>query len=80
METVWPPCVKEFIFSKFSCKKPATLQKMSSITGIFEEFCYKFPEHLFCRIHFSGCLLKLYYSPTEVLQDFDIHLNQLLLH
>ena len=38
------------------------LQDMSSITDFFEEFCLKFPEHLFCRTHFSGCFLKLYYS------------------
>ena len=37
-------------------------QKMSSVTYTFEEFCLKFPEHLFCRTHFIGCFLKLYYS------------------
>ena len=70
--------VKEFICSKVAGLKPATLQKMSLITGIFEEFCQKFPEHLFCRINFSGSFLKLYYSLTE-LQDFDIYLDLLLL-
>ena len=38
------------------------LQDMRSITDTFEDCCLKFPEHLFCRTHFSGCFLKLYYS------------------
>ena len=74
---------KEFIFSNVTGQKPVTLQKMSSITGIFEEFCLKFPEHVLHRIHFSGFFLKLYHSQhclTEVLRDFDIYLDLLLLH
>ena len=43
---------------------------MSSITDTFEEFCLKFPEHLFCRTHFSGCFLKLYYSQHVVFQNW----------
>ena len=38
------------------------LQDMCSITDNFEGFFLKFPEHLFCRTHFSVCFLKLYYS------------------
>ena len=73
--------MKEFIFSKVTSQKPAALQKISSITVIFEEFFLKFPEHVFHRIHLSGCFLKLYsqHCLTEVLQDFDIHLDLLLL-
>ena len=50
----------------YTIKKPARLifhlQDTSSITDTFEQFSLKFPEHLFCRTHFSGCFLKLYYS------------------
>ena len=31
-------------------------------------FCLRFPEHLFCWTHFSGCFLKLYYSYHVVFQ------------
>ena len=76
--------VKEIIFSKVAGQQPAALQKMSSITVIFEEFCLKSPEYVFHRMHWSGCFLKLYsqdieYCLTEVLQDNDIQLDLLLL-
>ena len=74
--------VNEFILSNVTCQKPVTLQKMISITGIFEEFCLKFPEQVLHRIHFSGFFLKLFHSQhclTEVLQNFDIYLDLLLL-
>ena len=73
--------VKEFIFSKISGQKPAALQKIRSITVIFEEFFLKFPEHIFYRIDLSGCFFKLYsqHCLTEVLPDFDIPLDLLLL-
>ena len=72
---------KEFIFSKVAGYKPGALQKISSITVIFEELFLKFLEHVFHRIHLNGCLLKLHSERclTEVLQDFDIHLDLLLL-
>ena len=72
--------LKDFISSKVAGQKPAALQKISSITVIFEEFFLKFPEHVFNRIHLSSCFLKLYsqHCLTEVLQDFDIHLYLLL--
>ena len=47
---------------------PTYLQDISSITDTFEEFYLRFPEHLFCRTHFSGCFLKLYYSYHVVFQ------------
>ena len=73
--------VKEFILSKVAEQTPAALQKINSITVIFEEFFFKFPEDFFHRIHLSGCFLKLYsqHCLIEVLQDFDIHLDLLLL-
>ena len=76
--------VKEIIFSKVAGQQPTALQKMSSITVIFEEFCLKSPEHVVHRMHWSGCFLKLYSQDTEcclteVLQDNDIQLDLLLL-
>ena len=66
--------VNEFIFSKVAGWNPATLQKISSITCIFEKFSLKLlSTHLFHRIHYSGCFLKLHYNLTEVLQNSDIH-------
>ena len=74
--------LKDFHFSKVAGQKPAVLQKMSSIAVVFEEICSKFQKHIFHRIHLSSCLLKLYYSQhclIEVLQDFDIYLDLVLL-
>ena len=74
--------MEEFILSKVAGQKPASLQNGRSIAGIFEEFCLKFSKHLFFRTNFSGYLLKSYYiyhCLTEVLQDFEIHLNLPLL-
>ena len=50
----------ELIFSKVAGYKPAALQKISSITFVFEESVLKFPEQVFHRIHLSGCFLILY--------------------
>ena len=47
-------------FSKVAGYKPAALQKISSITFVFEESVLKFPEQVFHRIHLSGCFLILY--------------------
>ena len=41
--------VKKFSFSKVAGQKPATLQKLSSMTGISEEPRLKFPEQFFAE-------------------------------
>ena len=38
-----------------NCWMPATLQKISFITGIFQRLWLQRSEHLFLRICFSGC-------------------------
>ena len=46
------------------------LQDIISIRGTFEELCLNFPEHLFCKTHFSGCFLRLYHSYYVVFQRY----------
>ena len=69
--------VKDFIFCKFVGKKPLLYNKWAQ-SQVFLKTCLKFLEHLFRRIHFSGCFLKLYYSLTEVLQDVTLHTKRVV--
>ena len=74
--------LEEFNFSTVAGQRPAVLSKMSSIAVVFEEFSFKFQQHVFHRIRFSSCFLKLYYSQhclIDVLQNFNIHLDLILL-
>ena len=54
---VWENLWKDLWRSSFLVKLQP---RISSVTVIFEEFSLKLPEHVFHRIHLSGCFLKLY--------------------
>ena len=66
-KNVWRHCLLLLLCQKANKNSEAArlitrLQNISSITGIFEIFCFKSLEQLFFRTHFSSCFLKLYYS------------------